>query len=70
MRSNWKTDKQKGREENMGVTKREVPRATKGMKERKTGVGWGIMIHEMPPPPALNLVTLQEATAQNGCCIL
>jgi len=51
VRSNWKTDKQKGREENMGVTKREVPRATKGMKERKTGVGWGIMIHEMPPPP-------------------
>jgi hypothetical protein len=40
VRSNWKREKQKGQEENMGVTKREIPRNTEGIKERKTGV-WG-----------------------------
>jgi len=69
VRSNWKTDKQKGREENMGETKREILRNMKGISERETGVGCGTMIHEMFPPP-LNPGTLQNATAQNGCCIL
>jgi len=69
VRSNWKTERQKGREENMRVTKGQIPRTTKGIKERKTGGGCGIMIHEIPHPHALNLVTLQKATAQNGCCI-
>lgn len=51
MRSNWNKDKQKGREENMGETKREILRNMKEINERETGMGCGIMIHEMFPPP-------------------
>ena len=70
MRSSRKTDKQKGREGNMGVTKREIHRTTKGIKGRKTGGVRNYDTRKDSPLPALNLVTLQRATAQNGSCIL
>jgi hypothetical protein len=65
VRSNWKTDKQKGREENMGVTKREITRTTKGIEKRKTRVWCGIMKQGKPLSlsTALNVVTLQNAGA-------
>jgi len=55
VRSNWKTERQKGREENMRVTKGQIPRTTKGIKERKTGGGVRNYDTRNPPSPCTEL---------------
>lgn len=56
----------------MEVTKRKIYRTKKRNKGKKDrgGVWCGIMIHEPPPPAELNVVILQKARVQSGCCIL